>query len=71
MSLLPLGAGILVIIASNNSFIPSPVLALVKMISSSPNPKLVSSSVTLGISELGKSILLITGIIVKLLSRAR
>ena len=58
-------------IASNNFLIPSPVLALVKIISSSSKPKLVSSSTTLGILALGRSILLITGIIDKLLSRAR
>ena len=58
-------------IASNNSSIPTPVFALVKIISSLENPIVSSSSVTLGISALGKSILLTTGITVKLLSSAK
>ena len=61
-----LGLGILLITASIISITPSPVLALQHTISSSLKPKtLISSSLTLGTSALGKSILLITGIIFK------
>ena len=66
------GDGILSIIASINSFIPSPVLALVKSISSSSNPRVsMSSFFTFGTSAFGRSILLITGIIVKSFSKAK
>ena len=51
---------------------PIPFLALVKIISSALKPKVSTSSfVTFSISALGKSILLITGIIFKLLSSAK
>ena len=67
----PVGDGIFVITLSNNSSIPSPVFPETLTISSSLNPILVNSSIHLFISALGKSILLIAGIIFKLLSRAR
>ena len=68
----PLGYGIRFIIASINSLIPTPFLALQRIISSSLNPKLsINSFFTLSISALGKSILFITGIIVKSFSIAR
>ena len=60
------------IIVSINSSIPIPFLALVKTISSSLNPSVsINSLFTFSGSAFGRSILLITGIIVKLLSRAR
>ena len=59
-------------IASNNLSTPSPVLPEHKIISSSLKPKTsISSFFTLGISALGKSILLITGMIVKSLFKAK
>lgn len=68
----PLGGGIISTILSTNSLIPTPVFALVNTISSSLKPiKSISSFFTFVISALGKSILLITGIIVKLFSSAK
>jgi hypothetical protein len=67
LSELLVGQGILSTIASNNSSIPIPFLALTNNISSSLNPRLsIISFLTLSTSALGKSILFITGIIVKL-----
>ena len=66
------GAGTLSIMASNISLIPIPVLALHSKISSSLKPKTSTSSfLTFSMSAFGKSILLITGIIVRSLFRAR
>ena len=68
----PLGDGTLSITASNNLSTPSPVLPDVSIISSFLNPNvLINSLETLSTSELGKSILLITGIISKSFSKAR
>ena len=68
----PFGHGILSITASSNLSIPKPVFALVKIISSSLNPSTsLSSFFTLSTSALGKSILFITGIIVKSFSKAK
>ena len=62
----PLGAGSRATIASRTSSIPCPVFALTK-IASSPGIVRISSScfLTPGMSELGKSILLIIGMSVK------
>ena len=66
------GGLILSITASRISLTPIPVLALQRRISSSLKPKvLTSSSFTLGTFAFGRSILFITGIIVKSFSRAR
>ena len=60
------------ITAFNNSSMPTPVLALVSIISSSSKPNVSTISFfTLSTSALGKSILLMIGIIFKLFSRAR
>ena len=69
---MPFGAGILLTIASISSFTPSPVFPLTQSISSFSKPiVLTSSSFTFSGSALGKSILFITGIIVKSLSSAK
>ena len=61
------GEFILSITASNNNLTFSPVLPLTGIISSSLKPRtLTNSAVTFGTSAFGKSILFITGIIVKL-----
>ena len=67
----PSGAGIFVITLSNRFSIPSPVFPETFTISFSSKPIFVNSSIHLSIFALGKSILLIAGIIFKLLSRAR
>ena len=67
----PFGLGIFSIILSNNLSTPTPVLALVRTISSLSKPIVSNSSITLSGSALGRSILLITGIIVKSFSKAR
>ena len=67
----PLGYGIFSIIFSINLLTPIPVLALVKTISFLLKPIFSNSVITLSGLALGRSILLITGIIVKLLSRAK
>ena len=69
---LPLGSGILTIIASSTSFIPIPCLALTKIESEESICR--TSSIcffTFSGSALGKSILLITGIILRSCSMAR
>ena len=66
------GGFILSITASNNKLTFSPVLPLTGIISSSLKPRtLTNSAVTFGTSAFGKSILFITGIIVKLWFRAK
>ena len=71
-ALLPSGDGTRSTIASTNFLTPSPVLALVNIISSFENPiKSINSLLTFSTSAFGKSILFITGIIVRLDSSAR
>ena len=66
------GGFILSITASNNKLTFSPVLPLTGIISSSLKSRtLTNSAVTFGTSAFGKSILFITGIIVKLWFRAK
>ena len=67
-----LGAGILSTIALSISFIPSPVFAEAKIISSclQPNRSTISSETSSGFAE-GKSILLRMGIISKSFSSAK
>ena len=72
LSLIPEGAGTLATIASSTSSIPKPVFALVKTASDASIPITSSiSCLTRSGSALGRSTLLITGIISKSLSKAK
>ena len=67
----PFGAGILVMIASSSSFMPTPVFALTSIAPEQSSPMICSiSSFTLAGSAAGRSILLMTGMISRLFSSA-